>query len=989
MIDASETATIAALPLSPNLSAGMIDLAVERWNRTIEYRAQGWTTRDQVPAGLSLDFIDSEVLELFEERSDAIRASWTALGFNDDADEILAGLNQFADSVTNSAAGGSDGQGQCVSVAVQLNQTLTLVRQAFAATLALENGTSNAMEALDIDIRITAIDGTDSLSRFAILGPDLTDLNDVDGNGVLAPGATGSAQWTIVPGDSAAPAGPTVYFVSGSMSYALNGGVISVPLFPVAITVYPNASLSLQYFLETQVYSDDPFTPEIEPTVPFSLGLWAKNNGGGTAGSVQIETAQPVITENKTGALIDFQLIGTQVNETPLSPSLLVDLGDILPGEVSVAQWLMTSSLQGEFTSYSASISSVNGFNDPEFAIVDEAAVSPMVHVVRADEPTDDGKPDFLARPDGAEETLPDRVYLSTGAVEPVTADTGASVSVNGLAATITAPEILGWRYIRVDDPFEGSRPVISVVRSDGKVLRLDDNAWQTAYITRDTPEPEARRYLHLFDRGGTGVYTATFAADSTPPSVLAWQIMKSHATDPIALEASSSVATSEPRSGGISKLTLSFSEPLDPESFGPVNVLVTAYNASGVEVTVPVDDRTVSLRLGNQYADIGFPTPLPDALRYCIKIVGATDLAGNAVEQDSGSIDLVVLAGDVTGDLRVTVNDAGAIGSLLNATFDPLNPLHVRSDVNRDGQITMADAMIVVGAIGRDFRFAANPCTGFSPPGALIAPNGGFNGGGGAGDGGGRNGSTTLVAGGGSRLGGARGGAVGTGDVTIARVSGVDVRADGRTDLLALRPSRDGETDGGTVAFAAALFGLAEVVPASEQDGWSAYSLPAALASDAARAALVEMLANESVESADVVAVDLDGSGETVLAAVLPEIGITWRDILTESWRDQVLERTLSAAGVGSYGITAIEDRTTVSVAPLHGKGLFSLFHAFLKRGECESVSLRLEPIGASHGGADMDPASSVPDGGATGDGSDRSVSNDPSDSNDQEARQ
>ncbi|MEY3143914.1 MAG: hypothetical protein RLY21_2407 [Planctomycetota bacterium] len=946
-IDATEAAAILALPKPGNLNDSRVTRAIDRWNRSLEYYANGWTTRDDVPEGMSIDFIDQEVAAEFEARAEEIRTSWEALGFNDESDELFAAIDLYIDRINN-ASSSQDGQGQCVTVAVQLNQTLTLVRQAFAATLSLENGTGSAMEALGIDLRIQDTTGADARSKFAILGPDLTGLNDVSGNGVLAPGGEGSAQWTIVPGDSAAPAGPTVYTVSGTMSYSSNGNVIAIPLFPVAITVYPNASLSLQYFLETQVYSDDPFTPEIEPTVPFSLGLWAKNSGGGTAGSVQIESAQPVITENETGALIDFQLIGTQVNDTPVSPSLLVNFGDILPGEVSVAQWLMTSSLQGQFTEYSATVSSVNGFNDPEFSIVDEAAVNPMVHVVRADVPLDDGRPDFLARPDDAEETLPNRVFLSTGAVEPVTADTNPSVSVSGLVATVTVPELLGWRYIRVEDPFACSRPITSVVRSDGKVLRLGDNAWQTSYITRDTPEPEARRFLHLFDRGGTGVYTVTYASDSTPPEVLSWQIMKPHGIDPYSIEASSGAATSEPRSGGITKLTLSFSEPIDPESFGPVDVVVTAYNASGVEVDVPVADRTVTLRLGDQYADIEFPTPLPDARRYCIRLVGATDLAGNLIDQDSGSIDLVVLAGDVTGDLRVTVNDAGAIGSLVGATFDPLNPYHVRSDVNRDGAITMADANLVVAAIGRDFRFAVNPCTDLSS-GFRIAPsdNGGGNGDGaqaGTADGGIARGGVGATGRGGSFASAGRG----KGNIPVAQVAGATVRGEERIDLIALRPARDGSNaNAATVAFAAALFGLAEAVPAVDEGGWAAYVLPEIARSDAAREALALLLANEAIECADVLLVDDGASVEPRLVAVVPEITIAWREIMPATWRDEIVARTLSSAGISSYGLTAVGDRTTVSVAPLRGNALYALFNRFAKRTECREVSLRLEPIG------------------------------------------
>ena len=175
-----------------------------------------------------------------------------------------------------------------------------------------------------------------------MLGPTLDTLTAVDGTGTLAAGASGGATFTLIPGDSAAPAGPTIYRVKGTLSYAVGGQTLAFPLFPAQITVLPNPSLELNYFIETQVFGDDPFTPELEPSVPFSLGLWARNAGGGTAGSVRIESGEPEIVENGRDLLIDFDLIGTQVGTEQRSPSLAVDLGDIGPGEVRVAQWLMT-----------------------------------------------------------------------------------------------------------------------------------------------------------------------------------------------------------------------------------------------------------------------------------------------------------------------------------------------------------------------------------------------------------------------------------------------------------------------------------------------------------------------------------------------------------------------------------------------------------------------------------------------------------------------
>jgi hypothetical protein len=57
--------------------------------------------------------------------------------------------------------------------------------------------------------------------------------------------------------------------------------------------VIPDPVLVVKYFLEKLVFSDDPFTPQIEPPVPFTLGLMIRNEGYGIAKSMKITSGQP------------------------------------------------------------------------------------------------------------------------------------------------------------------------------------------------------------------------------------------------------------------------------------------------------------------------------------------------------------------------------------------------------------------------------------------------------------------------------------------------------------------------------------------------------------------------------------------------------------------------------------------------------------------------------------------------------------------------
>ena len=72
--------------------------------------------------------------------------------------------------------------------------------------------------------------------------------------------------------------------------------------------------LYLDYFLPYEVYGDDAFTIETEPPVPFSLGVRVANKGFGTAWNLKIDSAQPEITANEQGLLVNFEITGSEVN---------------------------------------------------------------------------------------------------------------------------------------------------------------------------------------------------------------------------------------------------------------------------------------------------------------------------------------------------------------------------------------------------------------------------------------------------------------------------------------------------------------------------------------------------------------------------------------------------------------------------------------------------------------------------------------------------
>ena len=96
-----------------------------------------------------------------------------------------------------------------------------------------------------------------------------------DGTGSVASFGTGSAEYLFIPTRDAAPNAPAIYRIGGSLRYLDGGQEVVVPLVSAPITVYPEARLQLHYFQTRDVFADDPFTDEVEPSEPFALGLLA------------------------------------------------------------------------------------------------------------------------------------------------------------------------------------------------------------------------------------------------------------------------------------------------------------------------------------------------------------------------------------------------------------------------------------------------------------------------------------------------------------------------------------------------------------------------------------------------------------------------------------------------------------------------------------------------------------------------------------------
>ena len=413
----------------------------------------------------------------------------------------------------------------CAEVKIQISQELTLERQAFDAHMRIRNGLSHmGIENVRVDV---LFEDKDRNPVVATTDPDATgatffyrldrmeNIESVDGDGAVAPSTTADIHWMIipVPGSANGEEAGALYFVGARLRYSLGGEEYDMTVTPDSIRVRPMPDIALDYFLPRYVLGDDPETNATEPVVPFELGVRVKNQGKGVARNLKIDSAQPKIVENKQGLLIDFAILSGSVNDAPSGKTLLVDFGDMAPDVAGMARWEMTASLAGRFVGMTAALSHADELGGTLTSLIRQENLNTheLVHSVKED--GKDDLRDFLAKSwEGSTYSL----YASDGTTSDVARLTQPTLTpVSGISDTwkLEVTPVDGHFYLSVPDPTSGDKVLKQVTRADGKQVR-SENAW-----TSKGKEKDGWRYdLHLFDQGGSGIYTLTFAGDDALP---------------------------------------------------------------------------------------------------------------------------------------------------------------------------------------------------------------------------------------------------------------------------------------------------------------------------------------------------------------------------------------------------------------------------------------------------------------------------------------
>ena len=407
----------------------------------------------------------------------------------------------------------------CAEVKIEIKQELTLERQAFDAHMRINNGLDNiSLDNVQVDVKfsdsqgnpvLATSDTNDSSASFFIRIDSMEGISDVSGSGEVLPKTSADIHWLIIPapGSAGQLASGKLYLVGATLRYNLGGEENVTEVTPDSIYVKPLPELSLDYFLTRDVYADDPFTQEVEPSEPFTLGVRVSNNGSGTAKKLAIDSAQPKIIENEQGLLIGFKIIGSYLNDEVVKNSLLIDFGDISPAESKAGRWVMQTTLSGTFTEIEASFTHADELGGQLTSLIKDINSHLLLRDVIVDLPGRDKVRDFLAK-DG--DVL--RVY-ETDSVDTVVTDQSAQSTLvldqqNGSQAffDLNTPQTAGVMYVQFPDPYSGSKEIKSVIRSDGKRI-LPENAW----LSKTRNASVWSYFVNFFDSNGKSHYRVEF----------------------------------------------------------------------------------------------------------------------------------------------------------------------------------------------------------------------------------------------------------------------------------------------------------------------------------------------------------------------------------------------------------------------------------------------------------------------------------------------
>ncbi len=469
------------------------------------------------------DYIDFDFLKSCQNRCLAAEMQAQRMGYSG-CEDLLTKQTAILDEYLTKGR-----KSVCSTVKLQIEQKLTMTRQAVRGTLTVVNG-SELQDMTDITLNLVVTDPYGNVADAHIMEIHTEDLTgftgdlDFESGWSLAAGQTGVAHIIFIPTKYAAPTEPLQYTFAGSITFTdpFTGLTMTRELETERLTVNPSPNLELIYFMQRDILGDDPLTKDVvEPIVPSQFSLLINNKGYGDATNVKMLTQQPKIIENERGLFITFEIISSQLNggdkTLAMGSSVTTDFGTIKAQSQAYAQWWMTSTLTGHFVDYDVQATHVTSYDNPDLTLLDTIHIHELIHQVRIPLHDDATPPliGFMANDQEDDFDYPDMLYLSDGTTQPIVRSEYAKITKQSdtVYELEVGPSAQGWNYGNLPDPTGGTRKLLSILRqSDGTQIYVD-NFWQSDRTLVDAQEPVYENLLHYADsmRIEGEKYTLTF----------------------------------------------------------------------------------------------------------------------------------------------------------------------------------------------------------------------------------------------------------------------------------------------------------------------------------------------------------------------------------------------------------------------------------------------------------------------------------------------
>lgn len=489
----------------------------------------------------------------------------------------------------------------CSTVTLSFKQKSVMTRQAFRGTLTVNNGNeTTAMKDVKMNLEVRDMDGNLTTSHeFQI---DAESLNGFEGNldftsgWTLGGGETGTATILFIPTKYAAPTEPKDYSFGGSFSYTdpYTGLTVTRDLNPVTLTVNPSPNLEMTYFMQRDVFGDDPLTETVEPMIPSEFALIVNNKGYGDAENMSLTTYQPEIIDNQKGLAINFELISTQLNggDTNLSlgGSMTSDFGTIPAHSQAYAQWWLQSSLLGHFIEYDVKATHLTSRNNPDLSLLDTVTIHELIHGFMVNSDGDKPLRGFLVNDIKDKNDTPDYIYFTDATQQEayVVSETNIVKQSDTEYVLKVKASTAGWNYGSLLDPTYGKQKLVKVTRSDGTEVNVD-NIWQTDRTLRDGKDWLYENRLHFI--GNMSAEGETFHLTFEPKPEVELQV-----------EGYAGI----PEEGTVQKeqlieVTVKFNKPIKAETFTTEDITLNcqgiAQDASQI-VIEPLNEQEYKLKL-------------------------------------------------------------------------------------------------------------------------------------------------------------------------------------------------------------------------------------------------------------------------------------------------------------------------------------------------------------------------------------------------------